>query len=357
MHKEKLRIFIGPMEISNIGVILSRAFRERGISVSVVSTGKHQFRKGVMYDEILCPPDIRRFNYIQKRITLIKYWIPIFLKYFIRNDAFIFLFGNSLFPKNLDLPLYRLFGKKTIMWFLGSDIKDYEKRRIELEGMGVKYIPNNKANESENAKKNKRRMIKKVEKYVDHLITGPSIAQLLTRSYYGENLSNRIYMPFDLKSVNYQCSDNPEILIIHAPSNQSVKGTTQILDVISRLRDESYVFEFRLLQNTSSIKVRQALTEADIAIDQLFAYGPGMFALEAMASGCAVLGGNLPAVSCYPLDLPILHTDTDNIYSNLKKLLDNSEYRKKLAEKGRKYVEMYHDSNKIAGKIIKILSH
>ena len=125
---------------------------------------------------------------------------------------------------------------------------------------------------------------------------------------------------------------------------------------MERLKKEGYDFEFHLFRNTSNTKVRQTLSEADLAVDQLFSPHPGMFALESMAAGCAVLGGNIPEFARFPLELPVIHTDPDNIYQNLKLLLDNPGLRQELGEKGRQYVEKYHDARIIADDILKLLS-
>jgi len=81
-----------------------------------------------------------------------------------------------------------------------------------------------------------------------------------------------------------------------------------------------------------------------------------MFATESMAAGCAVLSGNIAEFSGFPPELPVIHTDPDNVYQNLKMLLENSELRRELGEKGRRYVEKYHDSRKIASEFLKLLT-
>jgi len=41
---------------------------------------------------------------------------------------------------------------------------------------------------------------------------------------------------------------------------------------------------------------------------------------------------------------------------NLKMLLENPKLRQELGEKGRKYVEKYHDARKIANQILRLLA-
>jgi hypothetical protein len=353
MLEKSLKIFIGPCEIANIGATLGDAFRKRGIKVTVVCTGNNPFRDGMKYDEIISPPDVKNYNRIERKYRLGIFWGYRFFKYFISNNLFIFLFGVTLFPKNFDLKFYKLFRKKTIMWFQGSDIKDIEKREFEIKKMGIKYIHNESVKESDFEKKQKREMIRRVEKYVDHILADREIAQLLTKEYIGKDGYDRVHLPFDINSIKYNNIPNEKILVVHAPSNSQIKGTDCIVRAIGQLKKEGYDFEFRLLENIPNSTVRKTLSEADIAIDQLFAFGPGMFAIEAMAAGCAVLGGNMPQISFYPSDLPIIHTDPENIYQNLKMLLEKKEFRQSLAEKGREYVEKYNDHMKVIDRIIK----
>jgi glycosyltransferase involved in cell wall biosynthesis len=105
----------------------------------------------------------------------------------------------------------------------------------------------------------------------------------------------------------------------------------------------------------SNTLVREMLSEGDIAVDQLFSVTGGLFAVEAMAAGCAVLGGNIPKLSGIA-DLPIIHTDTSNIYDNLKLLIEKPDLRQELGRKGRLYAERYHDHRKIADDILNLLT-
>jgi hypothetical protein len=70
------------------------------------------------YDEIV-------LLYDKTKTDQLILYIKMFLKYAFKNDVFIFLYGQSLLPYNLDLPILKLMRKKTIMWFVGCDIRHY----------------------------------------------------------------------------------------------------------------------------------------------------------------------------------------------------------------------------------------
>ncbi len=90
--------------------------------------------------------------------------------------------------------------------------------------------------------------------------------------------------------IGPKSADNP--LVIHAPSNQSIKGTRQILDAVETLRAEGLQFRFQLVENLPNHEARQLYQDADIIVDQLRIGWYGVLAAEGMA-----LGRRWPALS------------------------------------------------------------
>lgn len=349
MRKNNLRIFIGPTETAGVGAKLADAFRKRGLKVTVVSGELNYTQDGLKYDAVISRrgASIRRPRGMFQEIIKQLYH---FLRFFCRHNTFIFISSNTLLQANMDLPILKLFGKKTIVWFMGSDIRHYESLEADAKKAGIKYYASKDQGAGPKAFKQKLRRIHRLEKYVDYIISYPDISQLLTREYY------RLYLPLDISNIRYSDTPNRIPIIVHAPTDDKVKGTPYVLEAVEQLKGEGYAFEFRLLREVSNIEVRQTLSEADISVDQLFAFGSSIFAVESMAAGCAVLGGNFPEFADVPRELPVIHTNPDNIYQNLKMLLENPQLRRELGEKGRKYVEKYHDSLKIADDFIKLLT-
>jgi hypothetical protein len=343
-----MKIFVGPREISNVCALLAMGLRERGFHVTAVADDGLRYYESYHYNQVLRLQDRTKAIRIAMRL-----WF--FISNCFHQDAFVFLYGRSLLPFNLDLPILRFLGKTTAMWFLGSEVRDSALVQAEVARMGIKYEAP-EADEVPGSREKRTRLVRRVEKHVDHIICGPSNAQLLARPYFGSDLQSRVFLPLDVGNISYSNVGNDPPLIVHAPTNRRMKGTPSILAVVEQLKDKGRDFNFRLLTNISNSAVRQRLSEADIAIDQLFAAGPGMFALEAMAAGCAVLGGNIPVFAGYPKELPIVHTDRRNLYQNLKRLLDSRMLRQELGERGRAYVEKYHDYKVVAATVADILT-
>lgn len=343
MQSKDLKIFIGPTSLVGVSLALTSALRERGIRVTHAITRISPFRPDMEYDILL------NFQGLNKLQMIFKY-LYYFLKFFLQHNTFIFISGSSLLPYYLDLPILKLFHKKTIMWFMGSDIRHYEALEAAAKKAGLKYYKSKDRGAGPKALKRKMRLIHMVERYVDYIVSYPSFSQLLTRKYH------TIFLPKDICNIRYNNIPNPRPIVVHAPSDDEYKGTSYVVKAVEQLKREGYDFEFCLFRNTSNIKVMETLSRADIAIDELFDTMPGGSAIESMASGCAVLDGNVPEFSFFPPELPIIHTDPDNIYQNLKLLLENPELRRELGEKGRKYVEKYHDHRKIANDFIELIT-
>jgi len=309
MPKKNLRIFLGPCWFGRIAPTLASALREVGVKATWVFEGElPPMYADAEYDVLMDFRGLKPWQVVLKRL-----WY--FWQFLHQYDAFIFIFGTSLLPHNLDLPVLKLFHKKTVMWFIGSDIRHYESVDAAIKKMGIKYRRSDARKQSPDRVEQKKKMIRRVEKYVDYIISYPAISHLLTREYH------TVLIPLDVENIMYNNMPNPRPVVVHAPSHEGKKGTSYILKAVERLKQEGYDFKFHLFRNTPNTKVREALSRADIAVDQLFATSGGVFALESMAAGCAVLGGNIPEFSRYPRELPIIHTDPDNIYQNLKMLL------------------------------------
>ena len=346
MQNKKLRIFLGPNWYGKILPNLAIALREKGIKAIYAIDGQPSpFYDNIKYDVLM---DFRGLKPWQYGLKKLKY----FWQFLRQHDAFIFFFGQTLLPYNLDLPILKLLGKKVIMWFGGGDIMQYESYVAAAKKVGFKYCESDhKRGEGSEARKKKLRMIRRVERYVDYIFSYPSISQLLSRKYY------LIHLPMDIENIRYNNTPNPRPIVVHAPLDPLYKGTSYILEAVERLKGEGYNFEFHLFTgNVPTSKLREILTRADIVVDQLFSSVGGTLAVESMAAGCAVLSGNFPKFSHYPPESPIIDTHPDNIYQNLKLLLENPELRQELREKGRKYVEKYNDAKKIADDILQLLS-
>jgi glycosyltransferase involved in cell wall biosynthesis len=183
----------------------------------------------------------------------------------------------------------------------------------------------------------------RIEKYADHVFTRSDCAQFLKRDYH------LLWLPIDLRTLRFSEKDySGSVVVVHAPSEPRVKGTKYVLEAVKRLKQEGYKFHFDLCSDMKNSEIREMLGSTQIAIDQLILPGYGLFAVEAMGSGCAVLGSAVPGYNGFPMELPIMTTTPDTIYKNLRLLLEDKELRAKMSHDGRAYVQKYHDHKKVS---------
>ena len=286
---------------------------------------------------------------LSEKTMVTKYFVLFvnFIRCFLKYDLFHFHFGESLLPRNLDLPILKFFRKKIVMHYYGSDI-----RRSDIAIHYVYFRTHDELQKiyPEKDDKHKLKRIKENEKYVNITIVDDYPLLLYSPK------SIVIPMVIDITKFDFiGCANrNGKINIVHAPSHRERKGTKYVLAAIERLKAEKYNIDFILVEKATNNEVIEICKNADIIVDQLILESHGVFLIENMALGKPVICRIDEKLMKYYPDMPILRTDPDNIYENLKLLIENPDLRKELGEKGRKYVEEIHDSRKIAEKLIDI---
>lgn len=117
-------------------------------------------------------------------------------------------------------------------------------------------------------------------------------------------------------------------IVVHAPSSPIIKGTQVVRAAVQRLHAEGFDFEYRELIGVPHTQVIAALREAHVVLNEFYAFVPGVFGVEAMANGCALL---TRADQTIETDLPPgsnsawVVTTTADIYTNLRELLQHPE--------------------------------
>jgi glycosyltransferase involved in cell wall biosynthesis len=334
-----MRVLHAPHNISGQASMIAKAQRELGIESDVL-VFEHT------YINYYCDINLD----LTEKTTFVQHYLMTinFIKCFFKYDIFHFHFGYSLLPNNRDLPILKLFGKKTIMHYWGSDIRQSDIAINYVYFQTLEELQKVYPAENDNIKRNQ---IKKIEKYVNISIAGDY--PLLPYSP-----KNSIVVKQALEISNFPfvgCENkNEHIIIVHAPTDREKKGTKYVLAVIERLKAEKYNIDFILVEHKTHDEALEIYKNSDIVIDQIVLESHGILAMECMALGKPVLCRIDDEFIKYYNDIPLVNTNPDNIYENLKLLIENPDLRKSLGEKGRKYVEEVHDSKKIARQLIDI---
>ena len=331
-----MKVLHAPENPAGQASIIAKAQRALGVESDVLVFNQNVFNYDCNINLSLSgKPEV-----IAKILQLIN-----FIRCLFKYDVYHFHFAGSLLPRNLDLPILKLFRKKIIMHYWGSDIRQLDisvdYTYFDMGGLEEIY-PN--ANDGK-----KRERINRIDKYVNVSIVGDY--PLLPYSPDSIVIKQAIDLTkFDFVGCEHK---NGKVRIVHAPSHREKKGTKYILPIIERLKKE-YDIGFILIENKTNEEASEIYKEADIVIDQLVLESHGIFPIECMALGKPVLCRIDEKLMKYYPDLPILRTDPDSLYDNLKLLIENPDLRKELGEKGRKYVEEVHDSRKIAKQLIEV---
>jgi hypothetical protein len=352
--KKKIKIFIGFSEIANFINSYKKGFEELGYTTFSVANSRNKYYPEAQYRVVLS--EIKGKNFINNGI-LGRVWRSlharvsvafVFLRALYTCQVFYYNTGGNILPFRLDYKLIKLFHKKLVVIFLGSEIRHWYLYQKEMEALGYEELFSSCIEAYKNQKFNsyydKLERVKAAEAYADLILSQPGFGQLQSRPYMRATVG--LYLP----DYEFRVSERKKPLIVHAPTARGIKGTEYIIQALQRLKLEGYEFDFKLIENMANHELIQLLVESDIVIDELNSDTIGVLSTEAMATGNVVLTGYLSDFAKVPMPCPVINTNKFNIFENLKKLFNDVEYRIQLASQGRSYVELHHNIEKIAFK-------
>jgi len=339
-----IRVFHGLVNYGTQAGFLSQGLRDLGIEALSVCFPDKYMRQ---IDTVL----LHGGNLVQKVLKHSWNWL-MRLTWFFKYNTFHFYYGTSLFPRQWDLPLYRIFGKKVIMHYLGNDVQGYMKSIEKYRWTNMpSFIGDNDPVEYDSRISER---LKYETKYVN--------LQCVCAPCYSEFVPGSIVIPLaiDLRHYNFEkYPDNQTFIIVHAPSSRGFKGTDYIVSAIQKLVDEGYSLEFRLIENMSNSKLKEEYKKADLFIDQIMAGWYGMAAIEAMAIGRPVVSYIRESYFRY-IDygdrIPVITANPDTIYDTIKNHLINRSRLPEIGLASRHFVEEVHDLKKVAPKVLQLYS-
>jgi len=165
-----------------------------------------------------------------------------------------------------------------------------------------------------------------------------------------------LFFPFELAPYDPPPSRSSErIRIGHAPTNRLAKGTDAILAQL-RMLEESFPVEIVLIEN---LPHRQALSQkasCDIFVDTVGELGYGVNSLEALAMGIPTAVEILPDFEQELGEHPFINISSDTVSERLIPLIKSEELRREHGEKGKRWVEHYHDPVRVSQTILDNIS-
>jgi glycosyltransferase involved in cell wall biosynthesis len=236
-----------------------------------------------------------------------------------RTDIFHFYFGLTLLPKSLQFPLLRALGKKSVLHWLGSDIRGKSR---------------------------------------DELAWGRRAGAQIVGSYDAARwvpAAEVIPPGIDLRGVDpAPPGDRDRPVVVHAPSSRRRKGTEQILAALADLP-----VDVELIEGLDHRAAFARYRAADIVVDQLNAGWYGVFAIECLALGKPVVTflhdeAVRRTEEAYGVEVPLVSATAETLRERLRPLVDDAALRQRVGAASRAYAEKLHDIDAIAGELVGI---
>ena len=336
MKREQMKVFHGLVNYGTQAGMFSRELRRQGVEAISIVTADPSRR---LVDVNM------RYDLNQKNVVirfLQRRWI-LFSSFF-KYNVFHFYFAKSLWPWNIDLPLYKLFGKKVVMEYLGSDIDLW----LGYNGVDWRGRPVNRV-----------KLVKRVYRQAKFVHK-----QLACTPRYHEFVDNSIIVPLALDLTEFSFHPLPlssmegeKILtIMHAPTNRQGKKSDYIEAALDRLKEEGYKFNYKCVTNVTHAQLKEEYIKADVVVDQLNRWY-GTVSVEAMALGRPVVCGLQTHLCNYDeryRKLPIINADIYNIYNVLKDILDGKYDLEAIGKASREFAMEVHDVKSVTKQLIEL---
>jgi glycosyltransferase involved in cell wall biosynthesis len=368
-NNENMRIYIGNKEIAGYFARLKDGFDKIGVKADLwyLIDNKYYTTK----TNKLVKLNQRLFPYFKKNLFTIFFPFALmaaFSMVIIHSLVFVYaLFKYDVFILNsqpffnyTELAILKLFRKKIIVAFLGTESRPEYISGNLIQG---KYSNNGNYNLKSCYKnvKAQHQRIQRIEKYADFIINHPPTALFQQKPFIAWL---HVGFPNDIPvSMEKDKNDFSRIVkVLHAPSNAVSKGTTQIIEIIDQLRKEGLPIEFMKLENVPNEKVMDEIRKCDLVVDELYSDIPiGGLGTEAAFARKPVINGGYyaPGINTdYPADVipPACFCLPENLNFEIKEFTLNKQKRDEYAQKLNKFVTEKWDSETVAKKYMEIIS-
>lgn len=366
----KKRVFIGMTEIAGYYGQLAKGLRKRGYPVTFLGGNDHVFQyKQSKEDSSLFSKIYKASLSFSSRAKSVNPVSRVFCLFFsnslrlalffliaLSHDIFIFGFGTSLLPCNVDLPILRILGKCIICNIAhGSDARPPYIDGSYLNDKAP-YFDLDKIKEI--AKKIKKRCCF-IEKNSHFVIGAPLTSHFLKYKFVDWF---KIGIPVTGESVVISKNkENDEIRILHSPSNPILKGTQEIEKAVACLIKKGYKVNFMKLINVPNSDVIKEILRCDFVVDQIYSDTPlATFATEAAWFGKpAIVGGYGWEIlnKCIEKNLfpPSLTCCPENIEDAMERIIIDKEYREDLGARSQSFVRDFWGTDNVSGRYIRLI--
>ena len=236
-----------------------------------------------------------------------------------QTDVFHFVFGLTLLPRSLQFAALRLAHKKSVMHYLGSDIRGKTPTELAYgKKAGAEIVGSYDAT----------RWVPEAE------VIPPGI---------------------DVAGIEPEPpSDRARPVILHAPSSRTRKGTEHVVAAV-----EGLDADLEIVEGLRHDEAFERFRAADIVVDQLNAGWYGLFAIECMALGKPVVTFlHEEAVkrteAAFATTVPMVSATAETLRERLRPLVADAVERRRIGAASRAYVELVHDQERVTDRLLDV---
>ncbi|MDX6438979.1 MAG: hypothetical protein QOF45_1562 [Gaiellaceae bacterium] len=309
MGERPLRVTLCPVNTAGVPWTNAQALRRRGVDARLVVFERYKLHPEA--DESL---EIPSNSLLLRRQA--RQWAAL-ARLLPRTDIFHFHFGLTLVPQSLQFPILRAARKKSVMHYLGSDIRGKspaelaygKKADVEVVGSydAIRWVPE-----------------------AEVIPPGIELAAI----------------------APVPPSERDRPLIVHAPSSRRRKGSEHVIAAV-----EGLDADLELVEGLHHDEAFERYRAADIVVDQLNAGWYGLFAIEAMALGKPVVTflheeAVRQTEEAFGTRLPIVSATAETLRETLRPLVADAARRRELGAASRAYVERVHDVETVTDRLL-----
>jgi glycosyltransferase involved in cell wall biosynthesis len=236
-----------------------------------------------------------------------------------QTDIFHFYFGLTLLPKSVQFLALRALGKKSVMHFLGSDIRGKPPTELEWsQRAGARVVGSYDA----------------IRWVPDAVVIPPGI---------------------DVRGIEPSPpSERERPVVLHAPSSRARKGTEFVVAACEELG-----CELEIVEGLDHREAFERYRRADVIVDQLNAGWYGVFAIEAMSLGKPVVTFlHEEAVrrteEAFGVHVPIVRATKETLTEVLRPLVASADERRRVGAASRAYAEEVHDLERMTDRLLSL---
>jgi glycosyltransferase involved in cell wall biosynthesis len=304
-----LRVTLCPVNTAGVPWAIAESLRCRGVDARLVV-----FERYALHPEADVSLD-RKGSLARRQATQ---WRA-FARLLPHTDVFHFVFGLTLVPHALQFPLLRATGKKSVMHYLGSDIRGKTPEELAYgKKAGAQIVGSYDA----------IRWVPEAEVIPPGIDVG--------------------------KIVPAPPTDRARPVILHAPSSRRRKGTEHVIAAV-----EGLDADLEIVEGLHHDEAFERFRNADIVVDQLNAGWYGLFAIECMALGKPVVTflheeAVARTEAAFGTNVPIVSATADTLREQLRPLVDDVAERRRVGAASRAYAELVHDQERITDRLLDV---